>query len=223
MPFEDQICTEHRQVKNGLPYSAFIPRRKRCMSVDCQGIREHAPILQNHAGFLRLASRHSTLIYIACLRKRGVALKNGFPYLYLHTSTQTLHVSQLQGDQRTRSHPPKPRRFLRLASRHSTLIYIGMPIKVLWRLAKRRKPAWFWRMGACSLIPWQSTDMQRLRRGMKAEYGRPFFTCRWPPIPLLSYLDANAACQSTARGSENTLPSSKTAQVFSVWPAAIAL
>ena len=23
------------------------------------------------------------------------------------------------------------------------------------------KPARFWRMGACSLIPWQSTDMQR--------------------------------------------------------------
>ena len=33
------------------------------------------------------------------------------------------------------------------------------------------------------------------------------------PIPLPSYLDANAACQSTARGSENTLPPSKTAQV----------
>ena len=31
------------------------------------------------------------------------------------------------------------------------------------------KPARFWRVGACSLIPWQSTDMQRLRRGMKAE------------------------------------------------------
>ena len=27
------------------------------------------------------------------------------------------------------------------------------------------KPARFWRVGACSLIPWQSTDMQRLRRG----------------------------------------------------------
>ena len=31
------------------------------------------------------------------------------------------------------------------------------------------KPARFRRVGACSLIPWQSTDMQRLRRGMKAE------------------------------------------------------
>ena len=29
------------------------------------------------------------------------------------------------------------------------------------------KPARFRRVGACSLIPWQSTDMQRLRRGMK--------------------------------------------------------
>ena len=67
MPFEDQICTEHRQVKNGLPYLCF------------------------------------------------------------HTSTQTLHVSRLPGDQRTRSHPPKPRRFLRSASRHSTLIYIAWP------------------------------------------------------------------------------------------------
>ena len=57
-----------------------------------------------------------------CRRKRGVALKNGVPYLYLHTSTQTLHVSRLPGDQRTRSYPPKPRRFLHSASHHSTLI-----------------------------------------------------------------------------------------------------
>ena len=34
---------------------------------------------------------------------------------------------------------------------------------------RMEKPARFWRVGACSLIPWQSTDMQRLRRGMKAE------------------------------------------------------
>ena len=34
---------------------------------------------------------------------------------------------------------------------------------------RTEKPARFWRVGACSLIPWQSTDMQRLRRGMKAE------------------------------------------------------
>ena len=93
------------------------------------------------------------------------------------------------------------------------------------------KPARFRRVGACFLIPWQSTDMQRLRRGMKARYGTPFF--RPPlffayiaclrkkrgglkerrPIPLPSYLDANAACQSTARGSENTLLPSETAQV----------
>ena len=32
---------------------------------------------------------------------------------------------------------------------------------------RMEKPARFWRVGACSLIPWQSTDMQRLRRGMK--------------------------------------------------------
>ena len=34
---------------------------------------------------------------------------------------------------------------------------------------RMEKPARFRRVGACSLIPWQSTDMQRLRRGMKAE------------------------------------------------------
>ena len=34
---------------------------------------------------------------------------------------------------------------------------------------RTEKPARFWRVGACSLIPWQSTGMQRLRRGMKAE------------------------------------------------------
>ena len=99
------------------------------MSVDCQGIREHAPTLQNRAGFSVLASRRSTLIYIACLRKRGVALKNGVPYLYLHTSTQTLHVSRLPGDQRTRSYPPKPRRFLHSASRHSTFDLDCMPFE----------------------------------------------------------------------------------------------
>ena len=31
------------------------------------------------------------------------------------------------------------------------------------------KPARFRRVRACSLIPWQSTDMQRLRRCMKVE------------------------------------------------------
>ena len=34
---------------------------------------------------------------------------------------------------------------------------------------RMEKPAFFRRVGACSLIPWQLTDMQRLRRGMKAE------------------------------------------------------
>ena len=43
---------------------------------------------------------------------------------------------------------------------------------------RTEKPARFWRVGACSLISWQSTDMQRLRRGMKAEVWEPFFTCR---------------------------------------------
>ena len=33
---------------------------------------------------------------------------------------------------------------------------------------RTEKPAWFWRVGACSLIPWQSTDMQRLRRGYES-------------------------------------------------------
>ena len=55
-----------------------------------------------------------------------------------HTSTQTLHVSRLPGDQRTRSHPPKPRRFLRSASRHSTLIYIAWPAKKRVGLKERR-------------------------------------------------------------------------------------
>ena len=125
--------------------------------------------------FLCSANRHSTLIYIAWPAlepKRAVALKNGVPYLCFHTSTQMLHVSRLPGDQRKRSHPPKPRRFLRLASRHSTLTYIAWPAKKRGGLKERR------------------------------------------PIPLPSYLDANAACQSTARGSENTLPPSKTAQVY---------
>ena len=36
-------------------------------------------------------------------------------------------------------------------------------------VGRTEKPARFRRVGACSLIPWQSTDMQRLRRGMKAE------------------------------------------------------
>ena len=45
------------------------------------------------------------------------------------------------------------------------------------------KPARFWRMGACSLIPWQSTDMQRLRRGMKAEV--------WEAVLYLSMFSAN--------------------------------
>ena len=45
------------------------------------------------------------------------------------------------------------------------------------------KPARFWRVGACSLIPWQSTDMQRLRRGMKAEV--------WEAVLYLSMFSAN--------------------------------
>ena len=157
MPFEDQICTEHRQVKNGLPYLCFHTSTQTLHVSRLPGdqrTRSHPPKPRR---FLRLASRHSTLIYIACLRKRGVALKNGFPYLYLHTSERKrCMVSQLQGDQRTRSHPPKPRRFLRLASRHSTLIYICMPAKKrggLMAAGQTEKPAWFWRMGACSLIP----------------------------------------------------------------------
>ena len=34
---------------------------------------------------------------------------------------------------------------------------------------RMEKPARFRRVGACSKIPWQSTDMQRLRLGMKSE------------------------------------------------------
>ena len=125
MPFEDQICTEHRQVKNGLPYLCFHTSTQTLHVSRLPGDQRTRSHPLKPCRFLRLTSRHSTLIYIACLRKRGVALKNGVPYLYLHTSTQTLHVSRLPGDQRTRSYPPKPRRFLRLASRHSTLIYIA--------------------------------------------------------------------------------------------------
>ena len=40
---------------------------------------------------------------------------------------------------------------------------------------RMEKPARFRRVGACSLIPRQSTDMQRLRRGMKVEVWTPFF------------------------------------------------
>ena len=48
---------------------------------------------------------------------------------------------------------------------------------------RTEKPARFWRVGACSLIPWQSTDMQRLRRGMKAEV--------WDAVLYLSMFSAN--------------------------------
>ena len=48
---------------------------------------------------------------------------------------------------------------------------------------RTEKPARFWRVGACSLVPWQSTDMQRLRRGMKAEV--------WDAVLYLSMLSAN--------------------------------
>ena len=48
---------------------------------------------------------------------------------------------------------------------------------------RTEKPARFWRVGACSLIPWQSTDMQRLRRGMKAEV--------WEAVLYLSMFSAN--------------------------------
>ena len=34
---------------------------------------------------------------------------------------------------------------------------------------RMEKSARFWRVGACFLILWQSTDMQRLCRGLKAE------------------------------------------------------
>ena len=65
-----------------IPLPSYL-ERKRCMSVNCKGIREHAPTLQNRAGFFRLASRHSTLIYIACLRKKRGGLKGTAS----HTST----------------------------------------------------------------------------------------------------------------------------------------
>ena len=45
------------------------------------------------------------------------------------------------------------------------------------------KPARFWRVGACSPIPWQSTDMQRLRRGMKVEV--------WEAVLYLSMFSAS--------------------------------
>ena len=48
---------------------------------------------------------------------------------------------------------------------------------------RTEKPTWFWRVGACSLIPWQSTDMQRLRQGMKAK--------AWDAVLYLSMFSAN--------------------------------
>ena len=53
---------------------------------------------------------------------------------------------------------------------------------------RTEKPARFWRVGACSLIPWQSTDMQRLRRGMKAEV--------WDAVLYLSMFSAKSGLQN---------------------------
>ena len=40
------------------------------------------------------------------------------------------------------------------------------------------KPARFWRVGACSLIPGSRLTCSVCVGGMKAEVWRPFFTCR---------------------------------------------
>ena len=169
-------------------------------------------------------------------------VKNGLPYLCFHTSTQTLHVSQLPGDQRTPSHPPKPRRFLRLASRHSTLIYIaclrkrgvalknGFPYLYLHTsIAKRcmhvnckgireHAPTLQNRAGF-SVLPVASSTLIYIaclrKRGVALKNGVPYL--------YLHTSIANAACQSTTRGSENTLLPSETAQVFSIRPVTIAL
>ena len=52
---------------------------------------------------------------------------------------------------------------------------------------RTEKPARFWRVGACSLTPWQSTDMQRLRRGMKAEV--------WEAVLYLSMFQCKSGLQ----------------------------
>ena len=54
------------------------------------------------------------------------------------------------------------------------------------------KPARFWRVGACSLIPWQSTDMQRLRRGMKVEV--------WDAVLKATLFFAGMQCRSKCYG-----------------------
>ena len=137
-------------------------------------------------------------------------------------------------DQRTCSHHPKPCRFLHSASRHSTLIWIACHLKTRFALNIDRcalvLPNWILEFvprarsmarGEGMLIHsihaqqvslsghqprsnlLKQPALERKRGGLKERR----------PVPLLSYLDANAACQSTARGSENTLPPSKTAQV----------
>ena len=157
-----------------------------------------------------------------------MALKNGLPYLCFHNSTQTLHVNRLPGDQRTRSHPQKPRRLLCSASRHSTLIYIAWP-------ALERKRGVALKNGVPYLCFHTSTQMPgdqktrshppKPRRFLRsASRHSTLIYIAWPakkrgglkeprPIPLPSDLDANPACQSTARGSENMVPPSKTAQI----------
>ena len=101
----------------------FVPRARsmaRGEGMLIHGIHAQQVSLSGH-------QPRSNLLNNLLWREKGVALKNGVPYLCFHTSTQTLHVNRLPGDQKTRSHPLKPRRLLRSASRHSTLIYIEWP------------------------------------------------------------------------------------------------
>ena len=65
------------------------------------------------------------------------------------------------------------------------------------------KPARFWRVGACSLIPWQSTDMQRLRRGMKVEV--------WDAVLKATLFFAGMQCRSKCYGG---WPNGETCAVF---------
>ena len=44
---------------------------------------------------------------------------------------------------------------------------------------RTEKPAWFWRVGACFMIPWQSTGHAAFASRYESRgIGTPFFTCR---------------------------------------------
>ena len=83
------------------------------------------------------------------------------------------------------------------------------------------KPARFWRMGGCSLIPWQLTDMQRLRRGMKAEVWGGHRQVK-NGLPYLCFHTSTQTLHvSRLPGIREHAPILQNHAGFSVWPAAI--